>query len=274
MGGLFKPYGGNLWAARVVFAAAKEAIKVESQINAKYGHKKIVHLNIQTNTAVTTTTNLSHDEGMDIAHEENSDNLVAVHTERGTVIARNVLHATNGWCRHLLPQVHDIVIPVLNQVIITKPAPPLWNFGLSANYGYEYFMQRPDGRIILGGMRDLSPTKCENSDNQESTNADISCALRAYLPKHFLGLAGVEVEKEWIGVLAFTPDRNPLVGSLSGRGFENQYIACGYAGHGMPLAFLMGKRVIDLMLNNTSTLGGDHTRSSIPSQFSPSRYGI
>ena len=40
-------------------------------------------------------------------------------------------------------------MPVRNQVIITEPAPRLWNFGLSTNHGYEYFMQRPDGRIVL-----------------------------------------------------------------------------------------------------------------------------
>lgn len=36
------------------------------------------------------------------------------------------------------------------QLIMTTPMPELWNFGLSSNYGYEYFMQRPDGRILLG----------------------------------------------------------------------------------------------------------------------------
>jgi hypothetical protein len=33
---------------------------------------------------------------------------------------------------------------------MTEPLEPLWEFGLSANYGYEYFMQRPDGRVLLG----------------------------------------------------------------------------------------------------------------------------
>ena len=36
------------------------------------------------------------------------------------------------------------------QLIMTAPMPKMWDFGLSANYGYEYFMQRPDGRILLG----------------------------------------------------------------------------------------------------------------------------
>ena len=33
---------------------------------------------------------------------------------------------------------------------MTEPVPPMWSFGLMANYGYEYWNQRPDGRIILG----------------------------------------------------------------------------------------------------------------------------
>lgn len=38
----------------------------------------------------------------------------------------------------------------VGQVVLTKPVPPLWNFGMGSNYGYEYFMQRPDGRILVG----------------------------------------------------------------------------------------------------------------------------
>ena len=36
------------------------------------------------------------------------------------------------------------------QLIMTPPLPKLWKFGLSANNGYVYFMQRPDGRVLVG----------------------------------------------------------------------------------------------------------------------------
>jgi glycine/D-amino acid oxidase-like deaminating enzyme len=276
LGGLFKPYGGNLWAARVVFTAALAAIKLSSEISGDHDS-----LNIQTNTNVTSTTRKPTEEELEHAggFEGSADHLVAVHTNRGTVLARKVLHATNAWSSSLIPQLHGVLTPVRNQVIITKPVPLMWNFGLGANYGYEYFMQRPDGRIILGGMRDLSPTKGENSVDQEYLDTNISEALATYLPRHFpTDLSGVEVEKEWVGVLAFTPDRNPLVGSLAGEAFANQYIASGYSGHGMPLAFLVGKHISQCMMASLCDGGVEvQTISSngcIPIAFSPARYGI
>lgn len=44
------------------------------------------------------------------------------------------------------------ILPFLisNQLIMTEPVERMWDFGLSTNFGYEYFMQRPDGRILLG----------------------------------------------------------------------------------------------------------------------------
>ena len=41
---------------------------------------------------------------------------------------------------------------------MTAPVSSMWDFGFSTNFGYEYCQQRPDGRIVLGGMRWLSET--------------------------------------------------------------------------------------------------------------------
>ena len=141
------------------------------------------------------------------------------------------------------------------------------------------------------------------------------------------------VESEWIGIMGFTPDRNPLVGpldssklmsstpvspiattavksesstdavsatpatahadptllnidalpgylayaintsvvhSLVGMRLNNahsEYIAAGYTGHGMPVAFLAGKNIADLICGVASD-------PPIPSAYSPSRYNL
>src|SRR5205814_1252018 len=122
LGGVFRQTAGQLWPAKLVFAVAAEALKLGT--------------NIQTRTEV-------------LAIEREHGRLL-VETDRGTISAHNVVHATNAWARRLLPFLAETIVPVRNQVIITEPAPRLWNFGLSTNYGYEYFMQRPDNRIVLG----------------------------------------------------------------------------------------------------------------------------
>lgn len=76
---------------------------------------------------------------------------VSVETmKHGVFRAKKVVYATNAWTSELLPHLKDIIVPVRNQVVMTEPAPPMWAFGLMANYGFEYWHQRHDGRIILG----------------------------------------------------------------------------------------------------------------------------
>jgi glycine/D-amino acid oxidase-like deaminating enzyme len=282
LGGIYKPYGGNLWASRVVFKLVEEAVKLKNEINKIVNMKgeaiELVSLNIQTATEVLSLNSIEPTDLLlyTTKIEKWHENLIAVNTDKGTIYAKKVLHATNAWARNLLPQICDLIIPVRNQVIMTTPMRHMWKFGLSANYGYDYFMQRPDGRILLGGMRDISPTKEENSTNEEDFNNDISLRMRSYLALHFQDLQNVEVEREWIGILGFTPDRNPLVGPLMGEAYKNQYIACGYSGHGMPLAFLVGKQIINLMIGSQTEFDfkNNDDVNQIPALFLPSRYNV
>ena len=50
-----------------------------------------------------------------------------------------------------MPALDGVIVPVRGQVITTAPAPPMWTFGLSTNFGYEYWLQRQDGRIVVCG---------------------------------------------------------------------------------------------------------------------------
>jgi glycine/D-amino acid oxidase-like deaminating enzyme len=93
-------------------------------------------------------------------------------------------------------------------------------------------------------MRWRSPTLEMGCDDDDVLNPEISAGLRGFLPGHFPLLHGIEIEYEWSGLMAFTPDHNPLVGPLPGR--PGEYIAAGYSGHGMPLAFNAGRDVAAL----------------------------
>ena len=60
-----------------------------------------------------------------------------------------MVYATNGFTHHLLPELTSVVVPVRGQVLATEPLPRLWEFDWLANDGYEYAIQRQDGRIIF-----------------------------------------------------------------------------------------------------------------------------
>ncbi len=103
-------------------------------------------------------------------------------------------------------------------------------------------------------MRHLTESKEYNCDDPITLNPLVSEALKEYLPKHFPVLIDTEVriECEWVGIMGFSSDRNPLIGAIPGR--EREYIAAGYTGHGMPIAFLAGRQIADMISRRDSAL--------------------
>jgi glycine/D-amino acid oxidase-like deaminating enzyme len=174
-----------------------------------------------------------------------------------------VVHATNAWAPELLPALREVVQPVRGQVIVTAPAPPLWPFGLSTNHGYEYWMQRPDGRIVLGGLRWHTPTREEGTRDDTVVEPQVSAALHAFLPRRFPALAGIAVEHEWTGIMGFTPDRNPLVGPVPGS--PGEHVVAGFNGHGMSMAFLCARAGAEIVAGRTP-------EDFLPEAFLPSRF--
>jgi glycine/D-amino acid oxidase-like deaminating enzyme len=129
----------------------------------------------------------------------------------------------------------------------------------------------------LGGMRDISPTKEYNSDNTTDLNLLMSAKLSSYLSDHY-SLNSCEegpiVEREWIGIMGFTPDHQPLIGELTNR--PGEYILAGYSGHGMPIAFLSGKLISSMICGEYQGMIEEHPwiESVMKEVYRPSRYGL
>jgi len=69
-------------------------------------------------------------------------------------------------------------------------------------------------------------------------------ALYEELVRIYPGLAGVEFEFVWSGVLSLSFDMSPAVG-VTGK-HNNIYYGIGYAGHGVCMAYLFGKIIADI----------------------------
>ncbi|KAJ6558006.1 FAD dependent oxidoreductase [Mycena capillaripes] len=197
-------------------------------------------------------------------------------TPRGTVRCSSVLHATNGYASHLLPHMAGDdatgIVPVRGQVLAVRPPPKAAkavSAGMSWSGGGGYWFPRlwpldnqdndPRPLVILGGMRDAVGPPFETHITDDSTlNADVGEALRAFLPGMFPGgdkTAEVEVEAEWTGIMGYTALEIPFVGpvlsaanvSTETNPYAGQFIAAGYAGHGMPRAFACAEAVVGMM---------------------------
>lgn len=232
--GLHAREGCKLWPAKLVWALARDVL----------GRGVGIH----TRTAVLEV------------RERDGD--VSVRTDKGDTKARALVYATNAYTAELLPELAGFIVPVRGQAILTEPAPRLWDFNFLCNEGYEYVVQRQDGRIVLGGMRHKAHGREWNVSDDSRIDPAVSEGLRAFLPRHFPDLARVGVEMEWTGIMGFSHDANPLVGRLPGS--RNRFVAAGYTGHGMCMAFAAGKALAEMIEGREP---GIYARAFDPGRF-------
>jgi glycine/D-amino acid oxidase-like deaminating enzyme len=155
----------------------------------------------------------------------------------------HVLVATDGYGRGLLPELDRWIRPLRSQVLITEPLPeqlyPLPHYG---RQGHAYWQQLEDGRLLLGGFRDVDPAA--EATDEEATSPTIHGALDAFLVE-LLGWSP-QVERRWAGIFGATDDLLPLVGRVPGR--DRVWVAAGYSGHGNVLGLMCGEAVADAIL--------------------------
>jgi glycine/D-amino acid oxidase-like deaminating enzyme len=177
-------------------------------------------------------------------------------TPEGEVQARAVILATNGYTSRLLPNAP--IAPIRGQVVGTSPvARVIVPFPMYANFGYQYWRQTIDGRLVVGGWRDLD--KASEVGTEEVLHHDIHAALDEFC--HAVAGADAVVEYRWSGVMGFTPDALPLVGPIPG--VDRMYMAAGYSGHGVSMAFTCGGRVA------SRAIGAE---TDLPTSFDPGRF--
>lgn len=150
--------------------------------------------------------------------------------------------AVNAWTQRLLP--HIDVRPQRAQMLATRPVGP----GRTLDpvcygcWGYDYFRQRDDGRILIGGRRHLH-RNTEGTDDSTPT-ATVQADLEAYLARHLAAFGPFEVEARWSGIMGFSPDELPFWEPLpDSEGAPSTHVLGGMTGHGMGLGAVCGQTI-------------------------------
>jgi glycine/D-amino acid oxidase-like deaminating enzyme len=204
-----------------------------------------------------------------------------VHTSRGSLRAKHVLHATNGYTGHLNPALRGCLTGVIGHMTAQSPGrefSPVSHGGRSWSViygnGFDYVTQRPDGEdgsagdLMLGGG--LFRSKDEGLDqigvwDDSRTDAFPLMHLRGSMATIFEPRWGIGggLKGAWTGIMGFTGDMLPFVGSLPAGldisrkvavrgGFETgssgQWLAAGFNGEGMVWAWLSGVAVAVMLL--------------------------
>jgi len=204
-------------------------------------------INVQTHTPVTS-----------ISQTEDGASIVS--TPRGTVRAKKVVFATNGYTTGVLPEFAKKIVPIkitCSHISTPKDSahpPPHLNHTYGLSYGppgiRDYLIPRPDGGVICGGAK---ATYAEDT-SLWFNNYDDSTLLEQARPhfekvmqKNFVGWenSGAAVDYLWTGIIGYTADGLPHCGKVPGR--DNHYILAGYNGGGMPHIFLTAKGIAKMI---------------------------
>jgi glycine/D-amino acid oxidase-like deaminating enzyme len=177
---------------------------------------------------------VEHAKVTDISGKRGDFKLV---TEKGALNAKEVLLATGGYTTRLVPKARRGIFPVGSYIIVTEPLPEKLQRELIPNdrvfYDSKillnYFTMTADGRFLLGGRTNLSPTL----DLKKSAMI-LHKRMLEILPQ----LKGVSLTHSWSGRLGVTFDQMPHVGIANGI-----HYAYGYSGHGISIASYLGNEV-------------------------------
>lgn len=226
----------SLWPYKMVTSLLSKMIKSSN-------------LNVQTHT------------GVEAIDDHDEYDFAVVRTDRGSIRAKNVVHATNGWLGYLLPELRPFISPVRGNVVRYGPvgentldsdrndgASPLRfdsRFSVWLRYAkkdYDYLIQRAQGDIVVG--RANTGRKATGDDSQ--TDMLALAHLRGF-PTEVAASPAVNsaayITHTWSGILGLTQDTMPFAGRIPFSGRYHQWVCGGYLGIGMVKAFRTAQMV-------------------------------
>ncbi|MGB0380684.1 MAG: NAD(P)/FAD-dependent oxidoreductase [Luminiphilus sp.] len=158
-----------------------------------------------------------------------------INTPQGSVTAKALVLACNGYLGKLAPTIAGNIMPINNFVVATEPLSPEQqravtrdNHSLSDSlFVINYWKLSGDGRLLFGG-----------GENYTSRfPKDIKGFVRPYMLNIYPELTDVKIDYGWGGTLGITMNRMPDFGRIGSRIFYAQ----GFSGHGVPTATMAGK---------------------------------
>jgi glycine/D-amino acid oxidase-like deaminating enzyme len=176
-------------------------------------------------------------EGCNVNSVGKNGSKYEITTSLGSIIANDVIIATNGYTDMLIPELKPKIFPVGSYIIVSEPLSadlqkklsPKGRMFYDSKWFINYFRLTPDGRMLWGGRNDLST----DLDLNESASI-LSKQVRMVFPD----LEDVEFTHTWTGKLGITFDLMPHIGKVNGI-----HYAFGYGGHGLSIATYLGNEM-------------------------------
>jgi glycine/D-amino acid oxidase-like deaminating enzyme len=125
-----------------------------------------------------------------------------------------------------------------NEICLPRP--------VYARWGYDYWQQRPDGAIALGGARDIG------GDSEWTANATPTAAVQDALERRLREGLGVHapITHRWAATVGYTNDGLPVAEEVRPR----VWAIGGYSGTGNVIGALMGRGIARRLMADDDTL--------------------
>ena len=162
--------------------------------------------------------------------------------ERGSVSAKHVVVAADGALPRLVPAYEGRVRARRLHMVATEPlGERIVDQLVYSRWGYEYFQQRPDGRILAGGFGDV------DGDASYTDSGDGDPRIWDRIERYLREDIGVDapITHRWTGTVGYSEERRPFVGPAPGR--PVLWVAGGYSGTGNVPGFMAGQELADMI---------------------------
>ena len=168
-----------------------------------------------------------------------------VETPHGRIFCDHVLVLVDGGLDRLLPELP--VRTVRLQMLSTSPVAQRFSRPVYLRDGYEYWQQLPDGRIAMGGFRDVGGAQEETSSTEPSptVQAALDGLLAEVAPQ-------AEVTYRWAAPVGYTQNALPYLGQVR----PGVWAAGGYCGTGNVIGSLCGRQLVSDVLGGPTYWGG------------------
>ncbi len=194
-------------------------------------------------------------ERTEASHVSRKGDLWTVKTPSGTITAKNIVFAANGYLGELEPRVARRVMPINNFMIATEPLGdlgrsllPRGNAVADMRFVVNYWRLSEDGRLLFGGGETYG----------DRFPSDITATVRKPMLRIYPQLADARIDYAWGGTLAITRSRMPLFAAPE----PGLWSVSGYSGQGVAMATLAGKIVAE-------AIGGQSAAWDIFSSIAP-----
>jgi gamma-glutamylputrescine oxidase len=182
-------------------------------------------------------------ENREVFGIDSTGDRVVVKTNGLRIACQALVLCTNAWSGQLASFFQDKIAPTRGQIIATEPVEQFLEPAY-CSFVLDYFRQTLDGRVLIGGFRNTDVEK--EVGFSDEVNPLINEKLEGFLNEHFPMLRGKRIDYRWSGVMGFSKDGYPMVGSLTEdpRIFYN----VGFTAHGLGFTFATGELTARLIL--------------------------